>query len=668
MKDQITSRQKDPSEMTAIEIARRFTELGRIPDACHAYALVPNGDAEPMELLETAVFLLQNSQEYKIPYDVLLRLHEAGHFCEDVYSVMSFAFYEPNVKRLRSRYAKNCKLLEKYPYLFQKDFPAFEDLPLQFFPYDDESFVPFDRAAGKFEGSLNVNDEVISRNFFRDLDKPILAADVFSQYELEYLCDNVRRSEDIGRENHIYLHYTSWEIFCAYLQVLNLKPLLKQKKIVFLIADEIAQYPIDFKERFHIDYSEYPLRPVGIREVTRLIWHAQLLAHNGGDFFNEIMDAHPNILFLSSIFFSHMEENIADLRHLLSIVHSAEELVMSMRGQAPEVLRELYNMRGRTDKDLMVAIYLMQEPKELRDRSARIVPAIFFQPHFPNIVYQWELNDVGKVELYSEIQEQISRSQLFTGFKYIKTFTPMRRFTTSRAAALRFIWLNMTVQSRKEWSGQDDIAIHDLVLQYAFGRAFQQDMSDRLYHDSVIVRFEDGKLNPAATFRSLAAFLDLPYTETMTYCSFDGNVSADGFRTDSLFAVYEEFCTPSENAYLEYLLRDVYAYYGYGFQFYDGGKVDEAKLQSWNDGFTKMEYYMKESWLRELYGENASEQEREDFEPQWQERLEEVRHSRLKFAKVLEYNFRFINRQGKELRMTPLLQPDPAYLEQELYH
>ena len=251
--------------MTAIEIGRRMAELGQISDACRAYALVPKGDAEPMELLEAAIYLLQNNGDYKVSYDILLRLHEAGHFCEDVYSVMSFAFYEPNSKPLRTRYAKNCKLLEKYPYLFRKDLPAFEDLPLQFFPYDDESFLPFNRAAGKFEGRLNVKDPVISRNFFRDLDKPILAADVFSQYELEYLCDNVRRSEDIGRENHIYLHYTSWEVFCSYLQVLNLKPLLKQKKIVFLIGDEIAQYPIDFKERFHIDYSQYSLKPVGIR-------------------------------------------------------------------------------------------------------------------------------------------------------------------------------------------------------------------------------------------------------------------------------------------------------------------------------------------------------------------------------------------------------------------
>ena len=42
------------------------------------------------------------------------------------------------------------------------------------------------------------------------------------------------------------------------------------------------------------------------------------------------------------------------------------------------------------------------------------------------------------------------------------------------------------------------------------------DWQDRLFQDSVLVRFEDGKLNPKATFTALAAFLDLPYTKSMT--------------------------------------------------------------------------------------------------------------------------------------------------------
>ena len=234
--------------VTAIEIARRMAQLGEKEEALRAYALVIDGDAEPEELLEAAAYLLDNGGDYKLAYTTFVALYGEGYFREKILPLMTKVFYEPNIKLLKGRYERNCKLLAKYPYLFKKDFPDFGDLPIVFFPYDDHNgYVPFDTDSGEFLGFVNVRDAVVSRNFFADLDKPILAADVFSQYELEYLNDNVRPSEWIGRENHIYLHYGNWAEFCSWLQVLNVKPLLGDKKFVFLIGDELAQYPIDFK-------------------------------------------------------------------------------------------------------------------------------------------------------------------------------------------------------------------------------------------------------------------------------------------------------------------------------------------------------------------------------------------------------------------------------------
>ena len=106
---------------------------------------------------------------------------------------------------------------------------AFDALPLRFYPYDDGVYIPF--ADGVFGEQAQPGEPVVRHWFFRDLENPILAADVFSQYELEYLNDTVRRSEDVGRENHIYLHYTDWETFCAWCQVLEWKPLLKSGKL-----------------------------------------------------------------------------------------------------------------------------------------------------------------------------------------------------------------------------------------------------------------------------------------------------------------------------------------------------------------------------------------------------------------------------------------------------
>lgn len=60
-----------------------------------------------------------------------------------------------------------------------------------------------------------------------------------------------------------------------------------------MIGDEISQYPIDFKARFGVDYSKFPVKPVKVREVQKLIWHTQLAYHNGGDFLTRFLTVIP---------------------------------------------------------------------------------------------------------------------------------------------------------------------------------------------------------------------------------------------------------------------------------------------------------------------------------------------------------------------------------------
>ncbi|MDE7244787.1 MAG: hypothetical protein K2O18_12555, partial [Oscillospiraceae bacterium] len=241
--------------MEVIELARRLAGLGQTQEAQDAYTLVLGQSADPAEKMEAAAYLFQSGGDYRISYTCFRDLYNQGHFREEALSILTQAFYEPNEKALAKRYEKNCKLLAKYPYLFKKDFLPFKNLPIRFYPYDDNGYVPYFVQEERFGDYIDFKNPVVSRNFFKDLDKPILADGVASQYELEYLNDNVRDSVRVGRENHVYLHYGDWAEFCAYLQVLNLRPLLEKKKFVFLIEDEIEKYPIDFKARFGIDYS-----------------------------------------------------------------------------------------------------------------------------------------------------------------------------------------------------------------------------------------------------------------------------------------------------------------------------------------------------------------------------------------------------------------------------
>lgn len=673
--------------MNTIEIARKMASLGDTAGAVQAYtlALHTQEDIEPQAKLEAAAYILQYGGDYKISYTCFRELYNQGHFQEDILPLMSAVFYEPNEKTLRTRYERNCKLLARYPYLFRQDFPAFEDLPIQFFPYDEHNgYVPFYHDTMKFGEFVNVKHPVVSRNFFKDLDKPILAADVFSQYELEYLNDNVRPSEFVGKENHIYLHYTDWAVFCAWLQVLNMRPLLRDKKLVFLIEDEISQYPIDFKERYGLDYSLFPVKPVGIREINKLIWHTQLSTHNGGDFFNEIFDAHPNLLAFTSVMFDNMEENIKTWKDSMRQAEGSKEALQEFTRANqvnPRIIQELVWLRNRSDKDIMVAMFL-SNPKitQFLDPESRIAPALFFQPHFSNIVYDLHVDRKGNTVLDSQQYMKACQSPIFRGFKYIKTFTPMRRFTTSHGATVKFMF--QMAQEKKEGDGPVNV-VADAVSQRILNRSFMIDWQDRLYQDSVQVRLEDGKLNPKATFTALCAFLDLPYTESATYCSYMGEHDpfsdvegyAAGFDPSSVYKTYDEYVNDSERKYIEYFLRDAYEYYGYDFRYYDGQPMDLEQLKDLVAGFSTIDHYMRETWKKvyekagvssngQPIAEDLQEKARAELLDQ---RMAAYRVNREKNAEILMRGLRFVNRNGQPLHFMKKLELDPELLEQPLY-
>lgn len=664
--------------MRMIDIARRLAELHEIEKAQKAYILALGQDGlTAEEELEAASYVFFSEGDYRIAYTHMVGLYGRGYFHAEIMDLLVNAFYEPNVKKQEKAYQKNQKALAEYPYLFRKDFLPMEELPIRFFPFDDDGFIPYYVKEDRFGDYINVNDPVIDRYFFKDLSKPILADDVCSQYQLEYLHDNVRPSEWVAMENHIYLHYTSWETFCAYLQILDLKPVMDKQKIVFLIEDEVSRYPIDFKEEYGIDYSTYPLRPVAPQEIKRLIWHTQLASDNGGDFFNQIFYQHPNLLATESLMFDSVNGHVKELRQKWK----KENKVIMVDGW-PVKTNKL------SDKDAMVLYFLSNKIVSRPDPASRIVPAIFFQPHFSNIYYM--MDKVGKkkdqVILHSEEFEKIRHSGLFQGFKYIKTFTPVRRFTTSYAATVRGMVNNIIVKEVAENAKKRHYVPNQLKIRL-LNRSFMADPQERLFKDSCLVRFEDGKLNPKATFTALAEFLDLPYTETMTYCSNYRGIdqpeykgSHVGFDTKPVYNTYDEFTNDEERAFLEYFLRDAYAYFGYDTNYYQGETVDETWMKD------KVEHFKITDWIKTSQKNyiqyirmterpegtvlDPEEAEREEAycDSYGEKKAQEAAADLLNIGEYLSTGPHFINKNGQPLRFIKKLQLDPKLLEQPLYH
>ena len=157
--------------MSPIEVARKLAGFGKTEEACRAYVLalatIPGPD--PDEKMEAAMYILEFEGEYRAAYTAFLELYRDGHYKEDAWNIMTEAFYLPNEKLLRSRYENNVKQLRKYPYLFRNDFPEFEELPIKFYPFDDSSYVPYDAGAERFEDMVDPGEQVIHRNFFKNL-------------------------------------------------------------------------------------------------------------------------------------------------------------------------------------------------------------------------------------------------------------------------------------------------------------------------------------------------------------------------------------------------------------------------------------------------------------------------------------------------------------------
>ncbi len=667
--------------METISLARKLAEYQQVEDAQRAYILaLEKNSLSPQEELEAASYLFTTQGDYRLSYSVFVSLFNRGYYQAELLDLMSQAFYFPNVEELQKRYQENCRLLRQYPYCFQTDFLPFEELPVWFFPFDDAGYLPYDPQKSCFGEYRNFDDPVIDRYFFKDLEKPILAEDVYSQYQLEYLNDTVRKSEWVGRENHIYLHYTDWGTFCAHLQCLSFKKLLKDKKFVFLIGEEIHQYPIDFQARFGIDYSLYPAKPVGVQEVNRLIWHTQLSSHNGGDFFNEILYGHPNLLTLESVMLDHTKETVKEMQKILKQGRAAAS-------RHSLTLRLLSKVTKPTEKDCLVALFL-SNPNCSRhmDKTSRIAPAILFQPHFSFISYSIQSsNDEKSCVLHSDQYEKIRFDSLFQGFKYIKTFTPLRRMTTSYAASVRFMYQESLAEEK---DGKNVVA--DEVCGRMLNRSYMIDPDDRLYRDSVLVRFEDGKLNPRATFTALAEFLDLPYTESMTYCSsiegvgvpsMPGNVA--GFDPATVYRTYDDYADDADRAMIEYFTRDVYKAYGYDFHYYQGEPVDEKWIREKACQAFHLDQLIQEThervWYKHIYEAAVKlkfDLEKENTVDELKERAKErsvlevemAQKNRIHIATTLLKGFRFVNRQGQPLKMMPLLKLDPDLLEQPLYH
>lgn len=570
----------------SLELARKMAAIGNRDQACQLYkAGLGLQESRDSSTVEAASYLLEYDDDYRIGYSVLIEAFQDQVAKDHTFDLLAQVFYYPNLDIYAGNYAKNVEALTQYPYLFDRDFPDFDQLTTRYFFYDHGQFLPYDGVADDFLPLVEPRKPLIDRWFFQDTGQPLLVEDIYNGYHLEYLQDMVRKSEWCGRDNHIYLYYQSFDQFAAFLQVVDLAPLLAEEKFVFLFEDQRSLYPLDFKGRFNLDYSTMATRPIGVREVKKVIWHIQTLSHTGGDFFNEILDFHPNILSLASAMHDELEkgyrffkENYYRRGFFWDKGDLKGEFTLGGLDQKynlfPGIMRRLRGIKNADKKDWFVALSLTVAEMIDQPLDLAIVPAILYQPHFHNNTTTIEDGEES-CKITNETYEAIKKDPLINQFKYIKSLATVRRFTTSLGGTYRFAF-NSAMKEIQE-AGNIATILHFLKDLLA-NRNLYTDPSHPLFADIRAIRFEDGKLNPRATLLALCEFLDTPWHDSLLTTTVMGehreyNVQGSvskGFDLHPVYNRYEDYLSPEDMYIIELVLENRLAQYGYKPLVYDG--------------------------------------------------------------------------------------------------
>ncbi|MCL2284606.1 MAG: hypothetical protein FWC26_14930 [Fibromonadales bacterium] len=258
-------------------------------------------------------------------------------------------YIEIKENKMLANYDKNKNLLRNYPYLFG-EIPEFKYYQNAILDLDEE--IPC---------------------FFKDLSKPLFIRNLSHPVHIKFLFDNVRASEDVTMENHIYLYYENERKFLEMLCKCSLKPLLKGRKFVFLVGKQNKNvYPIDFKNKYNIDYDSMEFKPLRANEFKRIVMLQNFSSH-GQDFLFQISAVNRNILpvFVNRPFdyLPKLKKEILKFKFDINDLFCFRWYSMDMNYyslQKPEIFRfismVLYNNREQ-------------------DRRERISPTILLDPH-----------------------------------------------------------------------------------------------------------------------------------------------------------------------------------------------------------------------------------------------------------------------------------------------
>lgn len=542
---------------------------------------------------------------------------------ETIYQIVKEAYYLPNEEDIRNMYERNCQTIQNYPFVLGVQYKNWEQLSIELYPICDNEICVYHKEEQRFYGPYCDMQENIPY-CFSNLDQPLLLEKVFTHSYLQFLQDNVRRSEDYGGDNHIYLTYDNEDWFSVLLQWFDVSALLQDKKFVFLVGDNAKeQYPIDFKKQYGIEYKEEDRKPIRIEEMKRICYWYKMY-YTGSFFACGVLNSSSYIQYILGHDFNlysmkkgkklWYDEEFRQLLNSPTSKLSLEQLRSFNRENGYELVFLKYEdflnwlehrIQGEEVSivDLFKGYFLYHYEK--REQNPRIVPIIL-----------WDLHML-EGNLYEEIVKQ---------FPYKIVLTSMRDPIMTLARAYNYGLV-----------GWDYFQTQYIVASTYKHTYFLSEELDQCYYG---YRFEDLKKYPKQQLSSLCRLLNIPFEEQMLEATVpmehkNGEVTV-GFDQTPLTRKIEKELSTFDQMRLKIYYEPILKYYGYS-----SFDLEEYPLSE-EEVFQLFKYPFRfERLNNEKFGKNAPKDE------ELRRWIEEIM--------VQTYHG---YRQGAKIRFPKLVEPD----------
>ena len=451
----------------------------------------------------------------------------------------------------QEKYERNRVLLNAYPYRFGLDAPCFDDLYSRFriFPIDNNKCVLLYKTLDN-QLEVQINSDKETKYFFRDLSMPLLVENEANVYNLTFLVDNVRASEDVAMDNHIYLYYSNPDILYCAMLAFDFTPLLEREKLVFLVGEsEKAHYPIDFMNKYNIDYASMTPQPIRLHELNRLcFWYK----HTGAGTVLAVRTLEENPYVIGCIGWSFTkfgftyspevkqsmmsEETKISYKQLEQFLETDNaKLIQDIDGALEYLNKEHSNTESFTPAEAFKAYFAFRISKisATISQPLRIIPLIVFDSH----------------EVISNAYEKIIDS-----FKYSTILTTFREPIVCFARNYETGWMPY-------WYGLR----HELASEYIYTQFLNSKFFDKYY----AFRFEDLKIYPEETLRAVCEHLDIPFDDKMlsvkAAMNHGGNGVVTGFDLKPLNRDISNVFSDFDIMRLKIFYAPIHKYYGYDY-------------------------------------------------------------------------------------------------------